>query len=107
MIQSYFISRDKMIFQKIKVKKVKHSYMDNIESGKLLFMISQYTEITLSELEKYNYTRNIFYNNLYETKYNKVQFSVYSSLTNFLINKCKENELYKNIVDIILSIYRR
>ena len=82
--------------------------MDNIQSGKLLYMISHYTEITLSELEKYNYTNNIFYNHLHETKYNAVQLSVYSSLTNFLINKCKEkHELYTNIVDIILSIYRR
>jgi hypothetical protein len=82
--------------------------MDSIQSGKLLYMISHYTEMTLSELEKYNYTNNIFYNRLHETKYNVVQLTVYSSLTNFLIDKCKEkHELYKNIVDIILSIYKR
>ena len=82
--------------------------MDTIESGKLLFMISQYPELVISELEKYNYTKNIFYGSLYETRYNIVHLSSYSSLTTFLINKSKEhNELYKNMVEIILSIYKR
>jgi len=80
--------------------------MDSIESGKLLYMISQYPELVISELEKYNYTKNIFYDDLYETRYNTVRFSVYSSLTNFLLHKRKE-ELYKNMVEIILSIYKR
>lgn len=78
--------------------------MDNINSGKLLFMISHYTELIISTLEKYNYTENKFYKNLYELKYNVVEFSDYSYITYDLIHKFKEN---KDIIKVILSVYKR
>jgi hypothetical protein len=82
--------------------------MNNIDTGKLLFMISHYTELIISTLEQYNYTENKFYKKLYELQYNVLEFSDYSYITYDLIHKFKENnKVYRDIVKLILSIYKR